>query len=556
MVSLFLPITRQMLLGGMGLSGLAPLPPISSGGSLREASTSAMFHLHSGHSLTDSYTNGGIAGFPGDLNNMFIGQFGAEPVWAYNGTHQRMVIPGSPMRIRWDDYPDSEAVAGIGSYDTLMITEAGPPPRISPQRPNALNETLDYLTRFADNMWQNGRGRREVILWSIWPNTEGWIDHPDNHGAEWASLGGFRECLPEYGQVFRFAAEYVTWRMHQLHEDLPEDWRIWTIPGHAWWMRVHDDIAAGRVPGLSDFRELFRDDIHQNALGDYGLAVFVHTALYQTDTRLDPAWRPPEGVIDPALDAYFRQVAWEVATSEESVGMGGTENAMPTWSLETYGDLLGSGGGAAPGPVMPVEPGAGGEPPEDSVIRWNSASYAGPELIGTMPESVDGVLRFEGAGALYAPDTPMTGAYACFRVRTSGNSSFMRDLLGLSNWQNTWSHTTVLNQNGAQGQIYATHKPTGSWETWVDAPSGNQDFADWITVEMTAFEGSISIAINGVTMAVRNTTEPFEETSLLVLFATDATDAVLDVSGVVVMNREPTEEEKSSILGWVSSEQG
>lgn len=533
-----------------------PDPSPEPGVFARKPSTAEMRHLHSGHSLTDTYTNGGIEGFPGDLNQLFIAQFGAEPVWTYNGTHQRMVVPGSPMRIRWDDYPDSEAIAGIGPYDVLMITEAGPPQRPTPDAPNAANETLDYLVRFADNMWQNGAGRREVILWSIWPNTEGWIGFGGPQEAEWAQFGGFRGSLVEYGRVFRFFAEYATWKMQQLHPDLPEDWRIRVFPGHAWWLRVHDDIAAGLVPGIADHRQLFRDDIHPNAVGEYGMAVFVHTMLYQTDTREAPTWRPSAAVIDPALDDYFRRIAWEIATAEESVGMGGTENAEPSWTLATYGDLLGPRPAAPQAAPAAVEPDPAAVPldgiPADSILGWNAHGYDGPPLTGDMPRIVDGVLRFSGAGATYVPDTPMTGAYACFRIRSSGNLSFLRDLLGLSDFANTYSNSTVLNLNGAQGQIHATHRPTDTWETWVDASSGNQDITDWLTVEMTAFGTTISIAIDGVTTGTRTTSEPFSETSLLVLFATDATDAILDLSGAVIMDREPMEAERMAIRAWVA----
>ncbi|MFC0202374.1 hypothetical protein [Paracoccus rhizosphaerae] len=322
---------------------------------LRQASTKDSRHVHSGHSLTDSYTNGGIEGWPGDLMNLYQSQFG-RPSQPDDLIHRRDTIPGSPMRIRWDENPTGPARFQIGSFDTLMITEAGPMfGRPTKADPTVSNETLRYLLNFAENTYLNARDAPgEVILWSIWPNTEGWIGFGGPNEAVWSEFGGFRGCLPEYGRCFRFFADYVTWKMHQMHPQMPAGWRIWTFPGHAWWARVYDDIQAGVVPGITDHRQLFRDDIHPNALGEYALAVFVHTMLYQTDCRtLD--YTPDPAVLSPELDLYFKRVAWDVANAEASVGMGSTANADPVFDPAVHGDPL-EGRRSAPGDAAPTVP--------------------------------------------------------------------------------------------------------------------------------------------------------------------------------------------------------
>lgn len=323
---------------------------------LRAASDPADLKVHSGHSLVDSYVNGGEA-FPGFLASLFIEQFG-ESAWVFEGTDYKDTLPGSPMHIRWNDASDPRgAVLGIERYQSLVVTEGGPPFRIRNNTAPWIDETLRYAMNFAVNAYRNGNGGQgaSVALWSIWPNTEGWQDRDDNMGEDWRDLGGFRPVVEEYGRTFRYIADYVTWKMHQLHPELPDDWRMWLFPGHAWMARIYDDIAAGDVPGITDHRQLFRDDIHPNDTGEYGLSVFMHALQYQTDPRA-LAYRP--SFVSAELAAYFKRLAWEVATTEEAAGMGGRANADPVW-IPAFGDQVPDyafSGDTLPDPTPEPEP--------------------------------------------------------------------------------------------------------------------------------------------------------------------------------------------------------
>lgn len=524
------------------------------GAFVRTASTASDHHVHSGHSLTDSYTNGGIEGFPGDLNNMFIGQFGNEPIWEYNLSHLKDTIPGSPLRIRWDESPGSASRFGINEFDVLMITEGGPPSRPTPSAPTEANESLDYLVRFVDNAYLNGRnGGAETIVWSIWPNVDGWIGFGGPQEAVWGQFGGFRGCLDEYGRVFRFFAEYATWKMRRMHPDLPAGWRVWTFPGHQWMARVYDDIQAGLVPGITDHRQLFRDDIHPNTICEYALAVFVHTMLYQVDTRITNSYIPSPEVLAPALDTYFKRVAWEIAISEESVGMGGTAHATPSFDPAVYGDPLDPtyDNGDGDGEVV-TPPVTGATPPTDSIIRWNAAGYNGPALTGTQPTVVGNVVRFVN-GATFAESAPMTGFYACVRGTPTGNPEFMRQMVGLTNFTSTYDETAKLDQNGTQDQYFATHKPTGDWMIWVDSSSGVIDMTSTLTVEAWVLDGFVTIAVDGVEVQTKPVSQPIVASNMICLMASDNTDAAYDMNGLVVMNRAPTTEERTAIRSWVAS---
>lgn len=329
--------------------------PVEPGDFARAASTDTTMSIHSGHSLTDTYSH--LGPFPGNLRSVLESA-------GYTDTYDKLivsVVPGSTIQYRYEN--DNTMTEGLRAYSeidnfhTLMITEGGPPPHLDD--PSAMVNTLDYFCRFTANTIENGAGN-EVILWSIWPslNGAGWpyeLDH-------WVGKP-FRSALPEYEDSFKYMADYATWKMRQLYPSLPEDWRVWLFPGHKWMERVYDDIQNDLVPGITDIQELFEDNIHPSPGGGYGLSCLVATCLYQVNlTEVENVWIMP-GYTDPvsqvwpavpqALAEYFWQIAWEIATTYEPIGMGGTEGAalrwqpsdgdpMPNWTLD--GPNTGGGG--------------------------------------------------------------------------------------------------------------------------------------------------------------------------------------------------------------------
>ena len=308
-----------------------PEEPVEPGAGFRTASLPTDLKVHSGHSLVDTYINEGEV-WPGFLPSLFEEQFG--PVWVFEGTDYKDTVPGSPMHYRWNEATDPRgAVLGIARYQSLIVTEGGPPFRLNAQNTAPwITTTLEYAMNFAENAYRNGDNGNgaETIIWSIWPDVYGWLnnDPGDNQGADWRDLGGFRPVTAEYGRTFRYIADYVTWKMQQIHPELAGNYRVPLFPGHAWMVHLYDDIQEGLVPGITSHMDLFRDSIHPNPTGSYALSVFMHTMLYQVDPR--PLTYKPT-FVSPELDAYFKALAWEVANSEESVGMGGTANAAPVF---------------------------------------------------------------------------------------------------------------------------------------------------------------------------------------------------------------------------------
>jgi hypothetical protein len=335
----FLGTSVSIVAASMGSQGFsADLP-------LRIASTRTTRTIHSGHSLIDSYIHAGV--WPGDLIKV-VESIGVPQAFE---NIVKSTLPGSDMRWRWNNSvndarprdPSADAKRDIADFDTLVITESGPPPR--PGRPSDLQSmvvTLDYLCRFAANSLENGNGGKgadDIILWSIWPSLTMWRPDPPGYTESWQEFTDFRSALPEYGRSFQFMADYTSWKMRRIYPSLPDDWRVWIFPGHLWMARVWDDIEAGKVPDVTDMHDLFSDGIHTNGIGGYGLACLVATCLYQFNLNNARALHTPAGISRP-LRTYFATLAWDIATAYAPAGMNGHLNTEPLWNAAMMTDPL------------------------------------------------------------------------------------------------------------------------------------------------------------------------------------------------------------------------
>ncbi len=345
-------VSRRALIGS-GLSAIVattvglPTPSLAqhSAWGLRAPSGTNARSIHSGHSLTDSYIHTGP--WPGTIR-LLAESLGIDDV---DTKFVKSTIPGSPLAWRWRNSagdlrptdPTADARWHIRDFDTLVITEGGPPPRVArPSDAPGMNDALDYLCRFAANALENGNGgegAQDIILWSIWPSLAMWRPDPPNWTESWQEFDNFRAALPEYGRSFQFIAQYATWKLRPFYPNLPDIWQVWVFPGHLWMARLWDDLSAGTVPDLARMQDLFRDDIHTNDIGGYGLACLMLTALYQRDLRTQSQlYRLPE--VSSNLQDYFTQIAWEITTTYAPAGMGGQEARDAIWDPDEMEDPL------------------------------------------------------------------------------------------------------------------------------------------------------------------------------------------------------------------------
>ena len=316
------------------LEAMIPIPTFA-----RLASTAATRHIHSGHSLTDSYFAGGD--WPGTMQLMTQAQF-PDVTFANdpNDRHYKSTMPGSATWWRWQYYNtvDLNPRDNMDQFDALVITERGLDNiGVADESTEVLLEDIFYEMRFALRTWQQGRKTErptEFILWSIWP------------AINWANTGAI---LRDYERRFKFRADYITWKMRQLYPDLPANWRVWICPGSLYIERLHADVLAGIVPGIAPastglpLRVLYGDGsgedyIHLSLAACYGASCMMQTMLYQRDLRTIPNMMRPAYITAQQAE-YFQRIAWEICRSYEPAGMGGTQGAAPAWTLAQHGDM-------------------------------------------------------------------------------------------------------------------------------------------------------------------------------------------------------------------------
>lgn len=272
----------------------------------REPSPMTVRQIHSGHSLTDAY---GTHPWPGRLILATETRRGTRPY----ETIFSSVIPGSPMRWRWD-HPtgNPDARQNIDAFELLVITEAVP---LSTNDQYFTEDTLSYLDRWVANTWAKGNGGKgaEVMLYSTWI----W----------WQHSGEPPEYDPEPDVPFRERLDRDGARWERMQDSAnanrPDGMPpIYMIPGHRLMMRLYDDIAAGRAPGLTSIGEVFLDDIHLNDLGQYAITCLVYAVIYQRDPKeLPNRLAIPGDTLTPEQARYFKTIAWEVARSYPRSGV-------------------------------------------------------------------------------------------------------------------------------------------------------------------------------------------------------------------------------------------
>lgn len=118
----------------------------------------------------------------------------------------------------------------------------------------------------------------------------------------------------------RLAADFPLWTgiMDSLKRRHPAA-SVWMIPAGQAFGMLTDSIVAGRVPGISSFRNLFSDDIHLTDAGNYFVACVMYACLFrespegrtnQTFSEWGLSFNPPS----PALALKMQQIAWKTVT--------------------------------------------------------------------------------------------------------------------------------------------------------------------------------------------------------------------------------------------------
>lgn len=226
------------------------------------------------------------------MPRMLDGLLGARSVYA-------QVINGAPLIYNWDHGAGAEgvnarAVLPLGSYDTLILTEAVPLAGHI-QWSNTYGVAADYA-----NLAWTARSDARVLIYETW----GEIGNP----ADWRA---------------NLTADRSMWMgiVTHLNDLRPDDApTVGLVPGGAAMARLYDAIAAGRGLGLTNISQIFTDQIHLNDTGNYMIAalqaaVITGRSPVGLTDRLFGEWGQPYGGWTINQTLLLQHIAWEAAAS-------------------------------------------------------------------------------------------------------------------------------------------------------------------------------------------------------------------------------------------------
>lgn len=222
---------------------------------------------------------------------------------------EAQIINGAPLAYNWDHSADAEGVDGkarlAAGVDVLILTEAIP---LAQQV--EWNDTAGKVADFAA-LAAAARPGVQVFLYETW--------HSLASGPGTVIEGDAGAATP-WRQ--RLEQDLVVWE--QVAADASaRGVPVSIVPAGQAMGLMADEIAAGRVPGLTDIRDLFADDIHPNGKGLYLVAMVQAAAITGKSpeglpARLQRAWLSRDAVITDDMAGAMQRVAWAAVQAQSA----------------------------------------------------------------------------------------------------------------------------------------------------------------------------------------------------------------------------------------------
>lgn len=229
------------------------------------------------------------------------------------GQVQAQVINGAPLRFNWD-HPesaqgvDARAALAQGGHGTVVMTEA-----IPLVNHTTWNDTHGYATLWYD-LAISANPQAQVFLYETWHDlrsgTGAEVEWDDNAHIPW------RERLDLDLPQWQGIVDHVNDRR------APGDPAMRLLPAGQAMARLHDEIAAGTVPGLDGIEDVFHDTIHPNDIGSYFVVMVKYAAITGespvglpriTRNRYGGTFEAPA----PELAERLQHIAWTVVQEFE-----------------------------------------------------------------------------------------------------------------------------------------------------------------------------------------------------------------------------------------------
>ncbi|WP_425045856.1 hypothetical protein [Primorskyibacter sp. S87] len=220
---------------------------------------------------------------------------------------EAQIINGAPLKWNWENGADAEgtnarAVLPQGGINAVILTEA------VPLAGNfEWNDTVTYATRFYE-LAVSSDPQTRVFLQETWHSLKSGtgveVEFDPGGDVPW------RDRLDQDLPVWQSIVDAVNSSASGPEMEL--------LPAGQAMARLHDEIAAGTVPGLKDIRDVFQDDIHPNDFGFYYLTMLQYAVLTGEHPRglprrLKSRWGQQFRPLTPVLAARLQDLAWDVA---------------------------------------------------------------------------------------------------------------------------------------------------------------------------------------------------------------------------------------------------
>ena len=227
------------------------------------------------------------------------------------------IINGAPLSYNWDNAAQAEGmnfrnVITSGQYEVVVMTEAVPLLNHITYSQSNTNTANFY------NLALSSNSQTQVYLYETWhclnSGTAQGCAYDNEDGNSWRS---------------RLDSELARWEgiadavNAQKHPGQPP---MLLVPAGQAMAKMYDEISANQVPGISDIRELFSDDIHNNDLGLYFVTMVQYATLYQRSpiglpNQLNDSYGEAYSTPSSSLAQKMQEIAWEVVCTYPRSGV-------------------------------------------------------------------------------------------------------------------------------------------------------------------------------------------------------------------------------------------
>ncbi|GLS85875.1 hypothetical protein GCM10010873_08490 [Cypionkella aquatica] len=217
---------------------------------------------------------------------------------------EAQIINGSSLAYNWDNSANAEGVDAKARLkarpaDVLIMTEAQP---LKAQL--QYNDTAGYVAKFA-GLALEANPQTRIFVYETWPSL--------NSGP-----GIVSKDDPDAGIAWRerLALELPLWEGVVADASAKAGYEVKLLPVGQAMGHLADEIKAGKVPGVSDIKEMFSDDIHLSGKGLYFVAMVQAAAIMDKSpegvaAKVTRAWTSRDAVITQEQAGAFQRIAWE-----------------------------------------------------------------------------------------------------------------------------------------------------------------------------------------------------------------------------------------------------